>query len=179
MSILRNIQTYFFSKKIKAAQQTKQRTGHTIESAKTIVLLFDATNQADTHTMQAQRDHWVNSGKKVYLIGFDAKKNAVSKTSEHLTLLTSKEFGWYGTLKGEQIKLPKECDLLLAYNPLEQRPIHFLTATIAAAMKVGSTIEEGLPNSLDLTIELPEKAKAKDFLESVALYLNKIKQSNT
>lgn len=154
------------------SSQKRSRQVHTLDSARTVGVLFDATSETArreslefTHSLEKQ-------GKKVSALGFFNMKQAPENLSFDSFFL--KETSWLGQPKSEKASAfaKQKFDLLLTLNPDELPPLEWLAAQSQSAFKIGFATNR--PNDFDIQLETPEGKGIRYFTEQLALYLGKI-----
>ena len=155
------------------ASQNRKRKTHTIDSAKTVGLLFDAETNTNKKEAIELSKQLAKNGKKVHLLGFFNSKQAPEDQAFDYFFL--KELNWLGVpKKSEKAKafLETKFDLLLSYNPKDLGPLEWMAAASPAAMKFGLATERS--NDFDIQLELPEGKGIAFFAEQLKIYLDKI-----
>ncbi|MBC7776129.1 MAG: hypothetical protein H7246_11900 [Phycisphaerae bacterium] len=154
------------------ASQKRNRQVHTLDSARTVGVLFDATSE----TARRESLEFVHSlekqGKKVSALGFFNVKQAPE--NQPFDLFFAKETSWLGKPKSEKAAdfVKQKFDLLLTLNPDELPPLEWLAAQSQSAFKIGFATSR--PNDFDIQLETPEGKGIRYFTEQLALYLGKI-----
>lgn len=154
------------------ATQKRKRQVHTLDSARTVGVLFDATSE----TARKESLDFVHSlekqGKKVSALGFFNLKQAPG--NQAFDSFFAKETTWLGQPKSEKAAdfSKQKFDLLLTLNPDELSPLEWLAAQSQSAFKIGFATSR--PNDFDIQLETPEGKGIRYFTEQLALYLGKI-----
>ncbi len=174
--MLTNIRQYIFLRNLRYLLAARQRTRrvHTLETARTVGLLFDATADKTRKEVLDYARVLEKKGKKVQMLGyFDTKQPPVP--TPDFAFFFKKETTWTGQPKSEKAtQFAKEkFDLLLALNPDDQPALTWLAAQSLAAMKIGFASEQ--PHDLDVQLETPPEKGIRYFAEQLELYLGKIK----
>ncbi|TNE51085.1 MAG: hypothetical protein EP344_16795 [Bacteroidetes bacterium] len=174
--MLQILRTAFFDRLMRQtlAKQNRRRQTHTIDSAHSIGILFDATNEKDRNEVLefANTLKEAHLEKKVRLLGFVDIKNPLGQTL--FPQFTQKELRWNGQPSGETVDtfLSEKFDLLLCLNGVDIPPVAWIAAAAPAAMKIG-THTDG-PNDFDLMLETPAQKGIQYFVDQLDLYLEKI-----
>ena len=154
------------------ASQKRKRQVHTLDSARSVGVLFDATSENArgeslefVHSLEKQ-------GKNVSAIGFYNSKQVPE--NQPFDSFSVKETSWLGQPKSEKAKAfaGEKFDLLLTLNPDELAPLEWLAAQSQSAFKIGFATSR--PNDFDIQLETPEGKGIRYFTEQLALYLGKI-----
>ena len=150
----------------------RQRKSHTLESARTIGIIFDATlEKHKTESLEFART-LEKKGKKVHLLGYVKAKQAPSDLS--FDFFYQKELDWIGIPKSEKALafVKEKQDVLICLNPADEAPLAWLAAHTPAAMKIGFIT--AYPNDFDMMLEIPAEKGIRYFTEQLHLYLDKI-----
>jgi hypothetical protein len=167
------LRTYFFNKALRLSlAAARRRRPQTLRSARTIALLFDATVEKNRREWLEFARRLEKEGKTVQLLGYFSEK--ALPESAGFDVFSAKELNWKGLPKSEKALsfAQGKPDLLLCYNPDEQRPLAWVAATIQAGMKIGTVTDT--PNDFDLLLETPTAKGVRFFLDQLHLYLEKI-----
>lgn len=154
------------------AAHKRQRKSHTLESARTIGILFDATQEKHkAETLDFARS-LEKKGKKVQLLGYVKVKQP--PTGLDFDLFIQKELNWIGLPKSEKALtfIKEKPDLLLCFNPADEAPMAWLAAQSQASMKIGFVTD--YPNDFDMILEIPAEKGIRYFTEQLHQYLDKI-----
>ena len=172
--MLEKIRSALFKKNLRRtlAAQKRVRKSHTLESARTIGILFDATLEKNKQETLEFARNLEKKGKKVQLLGYVKVRQAPTGLS--FDFFFQKELDWIGTPKNEKaLAFAKEkFDLLICLNPADEAPLAWLSSHSQAAMKTGFITE--YPNDFDMILEIPAEKGIRYFTEQLHLYLDKI-----
>ncbi len=156
------------------AHPRRQRRPHTLESARSVALLFDASEEETRKVMTLWAESFVEREphKRLYVLGFIDDEHTVGQS--RFPQFTAKELRWYGRISSPAVErfLREEPDLLLCFNPQRRLLIHWVATASAAHMKIGSAPQE--PHDFDFILEAPADKGGHFFLREVAFYLSKI-----
>jgi hypothetical protein len=154
------------------AAQRRSRAVHTLDSARSIGVLFDASSEAARREVLDFVKNLEKQGKKVSALGFFDEKQVPE--NQPFDAFSAKETTWTGQPKSEKANTfaQQKLDLLLTLNPAERAPLEWVAATSQAAMKIGFATHR--PNDFDIQLETPESKGIRYFTEQLALYLGKI-----
>jgi len=171
LALLRN---FLFKKALREslAAQKRSRQVHTIDSARTIGVLFDASSETTRRESLEFIKSLEKQGKKVSELGFFNESKAPE--NQAFDCFSKKECSWIGQPKSEKgAEFSKhKFDLLLTLNPDNFAPLEWLAVQSQAAFKIG--IATSHPNDFDIQLETPEGKGIRYFTEQLALYLGKI-----
>ncbi|HLP95638.1 MAG TPA: hypothetical protein VK168_16455 [Saprospiraceae bacterium] len=168
------IRKFLYRKAIREqlTQQKRSRQVHTLDSARTVGLLFDATTEKGRKESLEFAHALEKQGKKVHKLGFfNAKQLPENPGFEAFSL---KETAFNGEPKSEKASgfAREKFDLLLTLNPDELQALTWVALQSQASFKIGFATSE--PNDFDLQLETPEGKGVKYFTEQLAVYLGKI-----
>ncbi len=172
--MLATIRTAIARKKLRraAGEINRRRRIHTLESARTIGLLFDASPERNRREVLDFVKTLEKKGKKVSLLGFiEEDKNP----GEHpFPFFTPKELNWDNSPKSDKAAefSRQNFDLLLSFNPSERIALAWPALQSPAGMKIGFVTS--LPNDFDMLLEIPADKGLRFFVEQLDLYLDKI-----
>lgn len=169
-----SLRAFFFKKALRdlLSSQKRSRQVHTLDSARTIGVLFDATTEtARSESLEFTRS-LEKQGKKVSSLGFFNEKQAPE--NQPFDSFFGKEISWIGQPKNEKATAfaKEKFDLLLTLNPDDLPPLEWLAAKSQSAFKIGFATSR--PNDFDIQLETPEGKGIRYFTEQLALYLGKI-----
>lgn len=154
------------------AAHKRQRKSHTLESARNVGILFDATQEKHKEETLEFARNLEKKGKKVRLLGYvKVKQPPVGLAFD---FFIQKELDWIGTPKSEKALafIAEKPDLLLCFNPADEAPLAWLAANGQAAMKIGFPTD--YPNDFDMILEIPAEKSIRYFTEQLHQYLDKI-----
>jgi hypothetical protein len=154
------------------AEQKRHRKIHTLDSARSIGVLFDASSEATQKEVAEFVKNLEKDGKKVRLLGFfNAKQTLSTPTFDSFNL---KETAWPGKPKSEKAATftAEKFDLLLSFNPDDLPALTCVAAASQAAMKIGLATPER--NDFDIQLETPDGKGMRFFTEQLRIYLDKI-----
>ncbi len=172
--MLERIRFAFFRKALRRALALMKRLRriHTIGSARTIGLLFDAGNPKNQREIMEFAKKLEKSGKQVRTLGYF---NTRQLPGQHpFDYFFKKETKWTGQPKSDKALafIKEKFDLLISLNPADERPIEWISTLSPAAMKVGLVTEQ--PHDYDIQLEIPADKGFAYFAEQLYLYLEKI-----
>ncbi len=152
--------------------QHRQRKIYTLQSARTIGLLFDATSEKTRQEVKQYVQELEKNGAHVRMLGYFKSKELPGQ--HPFDFFFQKETTWTGQPKSEKAAtfLPEKFDLLLCFNPNDERPLEWISTLSPAAMKIGLATER--PHELDIQMEIPADKGLKYFADQLHLYLAKI-----
>lgn len=172
--MLENLRILFFRQALKQMMSAlkRRRQTHTLQSARTIGILFDAGNPAYRQEVLSIAESLRKQGKNLDMLGFfNLKQLPENLAFEAFSL---KECAWNKAPKTPlaQTFATQAFDLLLYLNPDNQLPLQWIAIQSSAAMKIGTPAPE--PNDLDMQLEIPADKGPVYFLEQLNHYLEKL-----
>jgi hypothetical protein len=158
----------------KRLRQLKRRMNSVnVENAKTVGILFDATNPETRQAIISYAKLWKKKGKKVLLLGFFNAKTG----NEELPFpsFNRKGLDWMKRPKNqacdEFLKAPLDLLILPCQHPLQ--PLTYITALHPAPLKVGTAHPLSSPY-LDLMVDTGENQSLDFLLKQINVYLKLI-----
>ncbi len=172
--MLERIRFAFFKRALRRALAflKRQRRTHTLRSARTIGLLFDAANPKNQREIVEFAKSLEKNGKQVRLLGYFATRETPGQ--HPFDYFYKKETNWTGQPKSEKALAftGEKFDLLISLNPADERPLEWISQLSPAAMKIGLVTEH--PHDYDMQLEIPADKGFAFFAEQLHLYLDKI-----
>jgi hypothetical protein len=171
--MLNALRRTFFLKALQQALNTnrRQRRVHTLVTAHSIGILFDATTEKKRQEVADLNKKWQKEGKKVTILGFYNDKKAPAQEPD-FPWFFQKETTWTGLPKSEKATAfaNEKLDLLLVLNPDELPTLRFVAARSVAAIKIGYAA--ATPHDLDVQLDAPVEKGLPYFIEHLTKYLN-------
>lgn len=174
MSLISKIRSYFFETHLnqKLSQTKVNRTSVEFDIAKSIGILFDATDASNRNKVLTYAQNMVKNGKKVKLLGFvNNKQKDLSFSFKYFTL---NEINWKLVPESAEINqfMNKKFDILINLYLGEVKSIEYISALSKANLRVGPFSEN--PNSFDLMIDIPNSKGIAHLIKQVDFFLNRI-----
>lgn len=165
---------YLLKRKLRyqAGHPNRKRETHTLRTARSIALLFDAT-QTDFRQEAIQ---WArrqeHDGKKVYLLGYFDHRQPPDNPG--FPFFSKKQRALNGTWNTAALEtfVREKPDLMVTLNPNDLLAIAYPSLLAQARMKVGAPTS--WPQDYDLMIEIPDKKGLEFFFEQMNVYLDKL-----
>ncbi len=168
------IRVFFFKNALGKllAEQKRHRKTNTLDSARTLGILFDASTANARQEVAEFVKKLEKEGKKIHTLGFFNTKQLPE--SHQFDSFTLKESTWQGKPKSEKAAVfaTEKFDLLLSFNPDDLPQLQWLAVASQAAMKIGLATDHR--NDFDIQLETPEGKGVRFFTEQLAIYLDKI-----
>lgn len=163
---------YFLSGETKALK--RDRRFMNLEEAKTVGIVFEATDNADFELVKKYITYLREMKKRVKAIGFYNQKNipALSYSKLEYDFFCQKDLNWHNSPNSIYVKnfIDDKFDILLDLNLNDLFPLRYISSLSKASFKVGQKSERN--NSIfDLMIETTEGKGLKYFLKNIDTYL--------
>ena len=170
---------YFLNQQ--ARSNHRQKAFVNIEEAKTIGIVFDATDADDFDLVKKYVSYLKDMKKKVKAIGYFNQPLMPPMTFSKLEydFFCSKELNWYNAPSSIYVKnfMEDEFDILLDLNISDCFPLRYVSTLSKARFKVGKTTSKN--NSIfDLMLETGDTNTLKFYLRNIDTYLFMINKSN-
>ncbi len=173
MSFLNDIKKGIQQRTLKKQLSNKERkTGEmNMLKAKSIGLLFDATNLSERNTVLSYAEKLKKKNKKVQLLGFF--EQAPQEDNFTFPFYVKKDINWKGVPVGQKIKdfLELRLDLLIHLNLETNLHSESIAAISDACLKIGPVTEN--VHCYDLMIDPAKNQNLSDFINQVELLLQK------
>lgn len=144
------------------------------EKAKTVGIIFDATNTDDYEIVKRYVVYLREHMKKVKVIGFFSTKEIPALTYSKLEydFFSVKELNWLGKPESVIIKnfIDEEYDLLIDLNIHDHFALKYIAALSKSRFKVGKLDEDGI-DIHDLMIDADNTQTVKYFLRQIDTYI--------
>jgi hypothetical protein len=164
MNLIDRIKERFYEKSLPAhPARTKGRTPRNLEEAKTIGLLFDATEVDDRKKSLAYADKLRKQGKKVAVLGFIATVDKEATFS--FDFFTLRQIDWAQRPKGEAIAhwLGQDFEVLVCLFPKTAKFTEYLALHTRAALKIGPVAVKA--SAYDLMLDMPAKSSPQQIIK--------------
>ena len=183
MSVVQSIKNtfgnYFLSQERKSVRRNKIFMN--MEEAKTIGIVFDATDKEDFELVKKYVIYLKEMKKKVKAIGFFNQKESPPMAYSKLEydFFSLKDLSWNNIPNSIYVKnfIADEYDILLDLNLNDLFPLRYISSLSKARFKAGKKNEKN--NSIfDMMIELGKGKNLKFFLKNIDTYLFVINKKN-
>ena len=183
MSLLQTIRNtfgnYFLSQERKSVHRNKIFMN--MEEAKTIGIVFDATNNEDFDLVKKYVTYLKEMKKKVKAIGFFNQKvtPAMAYSKLEYDFFSLKDLSWNNIPNSIYVKnfIEDDYDILLDLNLDDLFPLRYISSLSKARFKAGKKSEKN--NSIfDMMIELEKGKNLKFYLKNLDTYLFVINKKN-
>ena len=183
MSLIQNIKdafgNYFLSMERKSVHRNKKFMN--MEEAKTIGIVFDATDKEDFELVKKYVLYLKEMKKKVKAIGFFNQKESPPMAFSKLEydFFSLKDLSWNNIPNSVYVKnfIADEYDILLDLNLNDLFPLRYISSLSKARFKAGKKSEKN--NSIfDMMIEMEKGKDLKFYLKNIDIYLFVINKKN-
>lgn len=181
-SIKNVIGNYFLSLELKSLHRNK--TFMNMEEAKTVGILFDATQPENFDLIKKYIIYLKDMKKRVRAIGFYNQKETPPMAYSKLEydFFTLKDLNWYNFPDNIYVRnfIEDEYDILLDLNIYDSFPLRYVSAVSKAKFKVGKKSPGNYRennSTFDLMIDADASKGIKYFLRTIDTYLFIINKS--
>ena len=167
---------YLINKEIKSAQRKGEVVS--IDRAKTIGILYDATNDNDYEIVKNYVRQLMSDSKDVIALGYIDKKDLPGTRFMKLGLdfFTQKSLNWkmkpYNPIVNSFIG--RDVDILIYFNVNKCIPLAYVANQVKARFRIGR-YDLAYAGLFDFMIKIDESAGLKQMIEQVNHYLNLIR----
>jgi len=148
------------------------------DSAKTIGILYDATNDHDYELMKAYVRNLMSFSKDVMALGYYNQKELPNTRFMKLGLdfFTKKALNWKLRPSNPIVNnfIKKPIDILILFNTNKCIPLLYIAHEVKASFKIGK-YDKGCTGLLDFMIKDPDQSNLKDLIKNINHYLMLIK----
>ena len=170
--MFQQIRTSFARKAIQAflSNNRRSRTVHTLRTAASIGLLFDATDAKKAAEIAEWAKTIEKQGKKISLLGFVNEKVKADAPKRAFETFSVKETRFnYAPTSAKAIDFAAQSfDLLLCFNPLHLPALDWVAAQSKAKMKAG--LASPFSNDYDIQLDIPEPQGIQYFAQQLNMY---------
>ncbi|MGH1433089.1 MAG: DUF6913 domain-containing protein [Lewinella sp.] len=172
MGIIDRIKERFYLKSLPAKiARNKGRVPRNIEEAKTIGILFDATDIDYRKKTLAYADKLRKQGKKVSTLGFIA--TADKEATFSFDFFTLRQIDWAQRPNGDAIThwLNLDLEVLICLFPQSSKFTEYLALHTRAGLKIGPVATN--PSCYDLMLDMPAKSTPQQIIQQYEQVLAK------
>lgn len=163
-----------------ARQLRRQKAFINLEQARSVGIVFDATDPEQFDLVKKYVSYLKDMKKKVKAIGFFNKKELPPLTYSKLEydFFTLKELNWYNFPESLYVKnfIADEHDMLLDLNLMDEFPLRCVSTLSKARFKIGKRSDRN-SSIFDMMIETDGTKGLKFFLRNVDEYILKINKT--
>ncbi|MES2593293.1 MAG: hypothetical protein V4608_15525 [Bacteroidota bacterium] len=187
MSLIKKIKEFiangYIKLELKDHPRIRKLNKFSFNQAKTVGILYDATNKEDFELVKRYVIFLREHRKKVKVLGFYTTKNIPDMTYSKLEydFFSAKDLTWYGKPSAMVIQnfINEEYDVLIDLNINDHFALKYISALSKADFKVGKYNEKDV-EIYDMMIDSDNTKTLKYFLRQVDIYiamLNKVEPS--
>ena len=180
------IGTFLLKRELKTVNHTRKINKFKFENAKTVGIIFDATNPDDFEQVKRYANELRENNKKVKVLGYFKSNGVPALTYSKLDFdfFSNKEVSLLGKPTPVFIHnfIEEEYDLLIDLNIHDHFALRYVAAMSKAVFKVGKFEEENDIHTHDMMIDSDHTKTIKYFLRQIDTYimmLNKAEPSLT
>ena len=175
-NIKKNIAYYWLRKKL--SKNTRNTCFHNYDTAKTIILVFDASNQKDYKTVHSFFKQLSDKGIRVQMLGFNYAKELLDfyQTGVYFSYFSKQDFSWYGAIKNPKLDdlLQEKWDILIDFSIEQNYFIDAITGLSKAQFKIATKKDNAA--HYDFIIDIEKNKTLSYFIEQIDFYLKMIKK---
>lgn len=171
MGIFKSIQNYFYNSSLnKHLKKKVEQSPTNFKLAKSIGILFDASDVDQQKIVLEYADTLRHKGKQVRLLGFFDDKNPREDVAFHH--FNKKDINWYMLPKGTEVTnfLESNFDILLNLTLYHHKSFEYLTAAAKANLRVGPYGKDKT-HCYDLMIDANQNNSLNNFIGQVDYFL--------
>lgn len=142
-----------------------------LEEARTVGILFNATDIDDRKRTLAYADKLRKQGKKINVLGFIS--TADKEATFSFNFFTLRDIDWAQRPKGEQVEqwLKREYDVMVCLFPQTSRVTEFLALHARAGLKIGPVAKNTA--CYDLMLDMPSSTGPQKIIQQYEALLAK------
>ncbi len=162
---------------LRASQQKIERRRLDTDAAKTVGILFDATQAAHQEQVLHFAEQLIKKGKKVRLLGYihAPTPKKVEGAKLNFPHFYKNEMSSSGTLKSTVAEdfIQQKFDVLFGLYPNSQFALDYVGAASLAYSKIGPHCEQ-FPDGYDLMIDAGQNADLQHFIKQLNFYTHQL-----
>ncbi|MCH2021925.1 MAG: hypothetical protein MK207_05540 [Saprospiraceae bacterium] len=173
MTIINGLKEGLYQRKIKKCiSHTKKRKATNLNNAKSIGLLFHASNDSDIQIVKKYRKELQRQHKKVTWLGY--KNIKTLNGNEEFPCFCNKDLGLSMTPKKASVKqfINQKFDILISLHTKECLPLEYISAASSAYFRIGH-YQENKVASYDFMVYGKTKS-LRAYIQQMETYLKKI-----
>lgn len=174
MRFFSKIQSYFFKSHLnnKLSQIKFNNSSVEFDFAKSIGIVFDATDSKNRLRVMDYAQSLIKNGKQVKLLGFVNSKE--KELTFPFSFFSKNEVSWKMIPESPEIDkfLKNNFDILISLYSERNNPIEYISALSKASLKVGPYSDN--THSYDLIIDTPVGTDLEYLIKQVDFFLNRI-----
>lgn len=162
-------------RELKSVKQVRKINKFKFENAKTVGIIFDATNADDFELVKRYVNELRENNKKVKVLGYFKSNGVPALTYSKLDFdfFSNKEISLFGKPTPSFIRnfIEEEYDLLIDLNIHDHFALRYVAALSKAIFKVGKFEEENDIHTHDMMIDSDHTKTIKYFLRQIDTYI--------
>ncbi len=174
MSIIEKIGYYLLRRKV--SQNKRKLVANNLESANSVGVIFNATNESSFLKASAFAQSLTARGIKVQCVGYVDNKSQLEFFSgiKDMLFFSRKDHNWWGRPKDQAVNAfaEKHFDILIDLSLRESLPVQYIVGLSKAKMKVGKYMEDSY---YDMMIDISKEPTLDNFTKQLGVYLNMFK----
>lgn len=174
MSIIEKIGYYLLRRKV--SQNKRKLVASNLESANSVGIIFNATNESSFLKASAFAEILTNRGIKVQCVGYVDNKSQLEFFAgiKDMLFFSRKDHNWLGRPKDVSVNAfaEKQFDILIDLSLRESLPVQYIVGLSKAKMKVGKYMEAGY---YDMMIDISKNPTLDNFITQIGIYLTMFK----
>lgn len=173
MAFIDNLKGKLYERQKKRLAETKSHKSCNFDSARSIGIIFNASNEKEREIVLDYKSHLQREHrKKVRLLGYKDVKELSGE--ESFPCFCNKDLNWNQAPKREDVLdfIEEPFDLLLALHMEDSTPLEFIAATSAAKFRIGHYREDKV-DCYDLLL-YGKGNSLRAFIQQTESYLKKI-----
>ncbi len=172
MGIIDRLKDRYYQKSLptKAARATAASVRN-LDEARTVAILFDATDVDERKRTLAYAEKLRKQGKQINVLGFIS--TADKEATFSFNFFTLRDIDWAQRPKGDQVTnwLKKEYDVLICLFPRTNRFTEYIALHTRAGLKIGPVAENTA--CYDLMLDMPASAGPQKLIQQYETVLAK------
>lgn len=177
MSFLRNIQLrlHYYRLNSKMKRSAVERYSMSFDKAKSIGILYDATQPDNEAIVKKYRKNLQQSGKKVEMLAYVHEPQDATDESHQVHYLHRKQLTWSLEPKGSIVEqfINTPFDILLGLHIESSQPLEYIAALSKAHLRVGQ-YRDSREYCYDLIIDTPQNDNLQNFIGQVDYYIKNL-----
>ncbi len=168
MSFIEKFKNYFRKKSLIKIKLTRKKEFVTIQEAKKIAIVFDATHLVSFDLVKNFNKYLTEKNKEVHAVGYVNSKFLIDHYlyRKGYLFLTNQDLNWYGKPDIKILKsfLENEYDILFDLTLEDCFPLKYVSIITKAKLKAGRYVENN--NYLDLMIDINTEKNLLDEIKN-------------
>ena len=175
-NIKKNIAYYWLRKKL--SKKIRNTCFHNYDTAKSIILVFDASKQEDYKIVHSFFKILSEKGIRVQMLGFNYTKDLSDfyQTGVYFSYFSKEDFSWFGVIKNPKLieLIQEEYSILIDFSIKKNYFIDAIVSLSEAQFKIA--IKKDTIVNYDFIIDIEKNKNISYFIEQIDFYLKMIKK---